>query len=89
MDIAQVLYEVHRLLRQADILIESYRPGTTARLGIDYVTLSSLKEDIIYCSLTGFGQTGPLAQQPAHNITVLAETGILSVGAQTGGGTCR
>lgn len=74
----------HRLLRRADILIENYRPGTAARLGIDYPTVSGLKGDIIYCSLTGFGQTGPLARRSAHNITVLAETGILAMGAQAG-----
>lgn len=74
----------HRLVSKADILIEGFQPGTTPKLGIDYATVSSLKEDIIYCSITGFGQTGPLAQQPAHNISALAEAGILGMGGQTG-----
>lgn len=74
----------HRLLSKADVLLESFRPGTTTRLGIDYATVSSLKEDIIYCSITGFGQTGPLARQPAHNINAMAEAGILSMGGQAG-----
>lgn len=75
---------VHRLISQADILIESFRPGTTKKLGIDYATVANLKKDIIYCSITGYGQTGPLAGLPAHNISITAETGILSMGGLTG-----
>lgn len=75
---------VHRLLSKADVLLEGFRPGATAKLGIDYETVSGIKENIIYCSITGFGQTGPLAQQPAHNISALAESGILGMGAQIG-----
>ncbi len=74
----------HRFIKEVDILIESYRPGITKKLGIDYVTVSTLKEDIIYCSITGFGQTGPLAEQPVHNLNALAETGVLSMGGQIG-----
>lgn len=70
----------HRLISQSDILLEGFRPGTTKRLGIDYETVSKLKEDIIYCSISGFGQTGPLSRQPAHNINALAEAGVLSMG---------
>lgn len=75
---------VHRLLSEVDIIVESFLPGTTTRLGLDYATVASLKAEIIYCSLTGFGQTGPLTQQPAHNINALAESGILSMGGQSG-----
>lgn len=75
----------HRFLCKVDIVIEGYRPGTTARMGIDYTTVRRLKEDVIYCSITGFGQTGPLAQQPVHNISVLAETGILGLWRDTSG----
>lgn len=75
---------VHRLISQADILIEAFQPGITTKLKIDYATVSTFKEDIIYCSLTGFGQTGPLAGQPAHNISALAESGVLGMGGLTG-----
>lgn len=75
---------VERLIQRADILIESFQPGTTAKLGIDYATVAKLKDDIIYCSITGYGQTGPLSGLPAHNISVTAETGILSMGGLTG-----
>jgi len=75
---------VHRLVGQADVVIESFQPGTTAKLGIDYDTVSNLKEDIVYCSITGFGQTGPLSQLPAHNISITAETGVLGMGGLSG-----
>lgn len=74
----------HRFLSTVDILIEGYRPGIATKLGIDYPTVSGLKKDIIYCSITGFGQTGPLSQQPVHNINALAESGILSMWGETG-----
>lgn len=75
---------IYRLICQADIVIESFQPGTTVKLGIDYATVAKLKEDIIYCSITGFGQTGPLSRLPAHNISITAETGVLAMGGQTG-----
>ena len=73
----------HRFLNTVDIFIEGYRPGITTKLGIDYPTVSGLKKDIIYCLITGFGQTGPLAKQSAHNINALAESGILSMWGET------
>jgi crotonobetainyl-CoA:carnitine CoA-transferase CaiB-like acyl-CoA transferase len=75
---------IHRLISQADILIESFQPGTTVKLGIDYATVSKLKDDIIYCSITGYGQTGPLSPLPAHNISITAEAGVLGMGGRTG-----
>ena len=75
---------VHRLIKQSDIVIESFQPGTTKKFGIDYDTVSKLKEDIIYCSITGYGQTGPLSALPAHNITITAEAGVLGMGGMTG-----
>lgn len=75
---------VHRLIKQSDIVIESFQPGTTKKFGIDYDTVSKLKEDIIYCSITGYGQTGPLSALPAHNITITAEAGVLGMGGVTG-----
>ena len=53
----------------ADILIEGFRPGVMQRLGLDYETLRPLNERLIYCSLTGYGQTGPYAPKPATTST--------------------
>ena len=65
------------LAREADVLIECYRPGVTARLGIDYDTIQAINERIIYCSLTGFGQAGGKANRAAYDLLFMAETGLL------------
>lgn len=71
--------EVARLLGQSDVLVEGYRPGAMARLGLDYPTVSAGRPDLIYLSLSGYGQTGPLAQDPGHDVNYLAEAGFLSL----------
>lgn len=65
------------LAREADVLIECYRPGVTARLGIDYDTIQAINDGIIYCSLTGFGQAGGEANRAAYDLLFMAETGLL------------
>ena len=57
--------------------MEGYRPGVTKRLGIDYDTLKSVNPKLIYCSLTGYGQTGPLSQEAGHDINYAALSGAL------------
>lgn len=59
---------LHQLAAQADVLIEGYRPGVTQRLGVDYASLQALNPRLIYASLTGYGQTGPLAQRPVAEL---------------------
>ena len=68
-----------RLLARADIVIESFAVGVAARLGVDYDSARALKPDVIHCSITGFGQDGPLAASPGHDLVVQAATGILGV----------
>jgi crotonobetainyl-CoA:carnitine CoA-transferase CaiB-like acyl-CoA transferase len=70
---------LHQLAAQADVLIEGYRPGVTQRLGVDYASLRALNPRLIYVSLTGYGQTGPLAQRPGHDINFLAAAGIIGL----------
>ena len=69
---------IQRLARWADIVIESNRPGVTARLGIDYASLSALNPGLIYCSLSGFGQNGPWRDKPGHDIGYVGASGGLS-----------
>ena len=52
---------VHRLVRTADVFVQNYRPGVARRLGVDYETLAALNPQLIYCSISGFGATGPYA----------------------------
>jgi len=69
---------IARLARWADVLIESNRPGVSARLGIDYASLSALNPGLIYCSLSGFGQNGPWRSKPGHDIGYVGASGGLS-----------
>jgi alpha-methylacyl-CoA racemase len=64
------------LARDADVLVEGFRPGVMARLGLGYDTLAALNPRIVYCSLTGYGQTGPDRDRPGHDINYCAETGV-------------
>lgn len=67
------------VLREADVLIESFRPGVTERLGVDYETVSEHREDIVYCSLTGYGQNGPYAERVGHDINYIGLAGLLDM----------
>lgn len=79
------LAELRELIAQADILIESYRPGVMRRLGLDYDSLREQFPRLIYLSLTGFGQDGPHALLPGHDINYLAAAGALSLTGAPGG----
>jgi crotonobetainyl-CoA:carnitine CoA-transferase CaiB-like acyl-CoA transferase len=67
------------LLREADVLVEQFRPGVMARLGLDYATLRKDNPRLVYCSITGYGQAGPKAQVAAHDLNYVADTGLLSL----------
>ena len=69
----------HRLASMADIIIESFTPGVADRLGIGYVEIDKINPRIIYCSVSGFGQTGPYSQKPAYDPVVHAMSGLMSV----------
>ena len=67
------------LAKQADVVIEAFRPGVAERLGIDYDTLSAENPGLVYCSISAFGQTGPWRDKPAHDTATVAAAGILDV----------
>ncbi|MGH7555361.1 MAG: CaiB/BaiF CoA transferase family protein [Longimicrobiales bacterium] len=73
------------LVRSADIVIENFRPGVTKKLGIDYGTLAKIKPDLIYASISGFGQTGPYADRPGFDLIAQAMSGVMSVTGEPGG----
>lgn len=64
------------LVAASDIVLENYRPGVMGRLGLSYETLSARKRELVYCSISGFGQTGPRATQPAYAPVVHAASGF-------------
>ncbi|MEX3959770.1 CaiB/BaiF CoA transferase family protein [Trinickia sp. EG282A] len=73
------------LIEQADVLVEQFRPGVMDRLGLGYAALAKLNPRLIYCSITGFGQTGPRAAEAAHDLNYLAASGMLSLTAGADG----
>jgi len=68
-----------RLCDEADVFVESYRPGVMKRLGVDYATVSARNPRIVYCSISAFGQDGPDRDRPAHDLATMALAGALSV----------
>jgi formyl-CoA transferase len=65
------------LLRSAHVMIENFRPGVTERLGIDYESIRAQCPSLVYCTITGFGSTGPLAQKPAFDAVIQAMSGAM------------
>jgi crotonobetainyl-CoA:carnitine CoA-transferase CaiB-like acyl-CoA transferase len=68
-----------RLVRSTDVVIENFRPGVMARLGLGYDTLWELRPGLIYCAVSGFGQDGPLKDNPAYDQIVQGLAGVMSV----------
>lgn len=67
----------YKLSETANVVIESFRPGVVNKLGIDYETLKKINPKLIYCSITGYGQTGPYRDKAGHDINYCAYTGVL------------
>ena len=74
-----------KLAADADVVIESFRPGVMKRLGLDYETLSELNPNIVFCSLSGYGQTGPYALDAGHDLNYVSTAGITSLTGKPGG----
>ncbi len=68
---------LHRLVAEADVFVESFRPSVADRLGAGYDELRAVRPDLVYCSLTGYGQSGPMSGEAGHDINYLAMTGML------------
>jgi crotonobetainyl-CoA:carnitine CoA-transferase CaiB-like acyl-CoA transferase len=68
-----------RLIARADVLVENFRPGALARLGLDYGALAPAHPRLVFCSISGFGQSGPRCGQPGYDAVIQAEGGLMSV----------
>jgi CoA:oxalate CoA-transferase len=69
----------YELVASADVVVENFRPGVTQRLGIDFDSLKQYNPQLIYASISGFGQSGPLSKRPAYDIVAQAMSGLMSV----------
>ena len=71
------------LIESADVLVEQFRPGVMQRLQLDYATLSQVNPKLIYCSISGFGQSGPKRDRAGHDINYIGDAGLLSLSLGT------
>jgi len=72
------------LMASADVIVENFRPGVMDRLGLGYEVARSLRDDVIYCSVSGYGQSGPMRDYPAIDNVVQAVAGLMSVSGEPG-----
>ncbi|MFT7287384.1 MAG: crotonobetainyl-CoA:carnitine CoA-transferase CaiB-like acyl-CoA transferase [Halieaceae bacterium] len=82
---AQGQKDIRQLAAESDVVIENFKVGGAAKFGLDYASLSALYPRIVYCSITGFGQTGPLRERPGYDFLVQAMGGLMSVTGQPDG----
>lgn len=80
---------VKRLAAESDILLENFRPGTLEKYGLDYASLSATHPRLIYCSVTGFGQTGPYRERAGYDFLMQGMAGVMSVTGKPGSGPTR
>jgi formyl-CoA transferase len=78
-----------RLLASADVLIENFRPGAMTRLGFDYASVSAKHPRLVYCSISGFGDSGPDAGRPGYDLIVQGESGLMDLTGETDGPPMR
>ncbi len=75
---AEAVEAVKRLVLEYDIVVEQFRPGVMAKLGLSYELLSQVNPKLIYCSLTGYGQSGPLKDRAGHDINYMSRSGVMA-----------
>ncbi len=82
---ADAVARLRPLIARADVVVEQFRPGVMERLGLGYEALATINPRIVYCAITGYGQTGPKAQVAAHDLNYVAEAGLLGLAAGADG----
>ncbi|MBB4640385.1 crotonobetainyl-CoA:carnitine CoA-transferase CaiB-like acyl-CoA transferase [Rhizorhapis suberifaciens] len=75
----EAIARLEPLIKRADVLIEQFRPGVMDRLGLGYTQVRAINPQIIYCSITGWGQSGPKRDVAAHDLNYMAESGVLGL----------
>ncbi|MCB1464440.1 MAG: CoA transferase [Nitratireductor sp.] len=77
------------LAGKSDVVLQNFRPGVMDRLGLGFADLSKIRPGLVYCSISAFGSTGPLASQPANDIIMQSMSGLMGVTGEVGGGPVR
>ncbi len=80
---------VHRIAKQSDVFMQASRPGVAKRLGVDYATIKGLRPDVVYTSISAYGSTGPMADQPGYDPLMQAYSGLMSTTGYPGGQPTR
>ena len=76
---------VRRLAQNADVLVENYRPGGLKKYGLDYDSIHAINPGLVYCSITGYGQTGEWSERPGYDFIIQGESGLMALGGETDG----
>ena len=77
------------LIEKSDVLVENFRPGTLDKMGLGYESLSKQRPDLVYCSISGFGQTGPRRREPGYDAVMQGEGGLMSITGSNDGPSYR
>ncbi|MEQ9123030.1 MAG: CoA transferase, partial [Alphaproteobacteria bacterium] len=83
------LETAHRLVATADVMIENFRPGVAERVGLGYAAMAKLNPGLVYCSISGFGQTGPYSPRGGFDLVAQAMSGLMTINGPPEGGPYR
>lgn len=81
----EAVARVHEIVKQVDVVLHNYRVGVAERIGVGYEELTALNPGLIYCAVSGFGPTGPMAHRPAIDLLFQAESGMMAITGEAGG----
>lgn len=76
---------IREIARTSDVVIENYKAGSLEKYGLDYMSLTALNPNLVYCSITGFGQTGPRAEEPGYDFVIQGMSGLMSITGEKDG----
>ncbi|KAJ8691176.1 hypothetical protein PTI98_010771 [Pleurotus ostreatus] len=80
---------IHKMIAQADILVENYIPGKLASMGLGYEDCKAINPGLVYASITGYGQTGPYSQAPGYDVIIAGEGGLMHITGEPDGPPCK
>ena len=85
----EAVARVHEIVKQVDVVLHNYRVGVAERIGVGYEELAALNPGLVYCAISGFGPTGPMAHRPAIDLLFQAESGMMAITGERDGGPVK